>query len=173
MSDIETAALRFQAEMMANDWLCDSTVGHEVGTCLGCITVALGPALTAYNEAIGEKVGRSADEVISELGSDYVTNLSREREELRAENERLRDRIDSLRDGLAEVAAGEPDVTPAGLPTALRSRAKSTLDIDDEDAALHPQAITGKGGCDVCGSMSIEPHLPSCPVLHPQEGNDD
>ena len=129
--------------------------------------------ITAYNEAIGEKVGRSADEVISELGSDYVTNLSREREALRAENERLRDRIDSLRDGLVEIAAGDPDVTPAGLPTALRSRAKSTLDIDDEDAALHPQAITGKGGCDVCGSMSIEPHLPSCPVLHPQEGNDD
>ena len=57
---------------------------------------------------------------------------------LRAENERLRARIDSLRDGLVEIAAGDPDVTPAGLPTSLRSRAKATLDIDDE-AALHPQ----------------------------------
>ena len=62
---------------------------------------------------------------------------------LRAENERLRARIDSLRDGLVEIAAGDPDVTPAGLPTALRSRAKATLDIDDEDeAALHPQEGT-------------------------------
>ena len=64
-------------------------------------------------------------------------------EVVEAENERLRDRIESLRDGLVEVAAGDPDVTPAGLPTALRSRAKATLDIDDEDeAALHPQEGT-------------------------------
>jgi hypothetical protein len=40
-------ALRFQAAMMENDWLCDSTVGHEVGTCLGCITAALTVALEA------------------------------------------------------------------------------------------------------------------------------
>ena len=160
MSDIETAALRFQAEMMANDWLCDSTVGHEVGTCLGCITVALVPAITAYNEAIGNEsrgaeTSQRAEQSKAELAAlraenerlfSEVTALMAEVQEWQtvgAENERLRDRIESLRDGLAEVAAGDPDVTPAGLPTALRSRAKATLDIDDEDeAALHPQEGT-------------------------------
>ena len=129
--------------------------------------------ITAYNEAIGGDLAVTETELDGIKARYFESGWKAGRADAEAENERLRDRIDSLRDGLAEVAAGEPDVTPAGLPTALRSRAKSTLDIDDEDAALHPQAITGKGGCDVCGSMSIEPHLPSCPVLHPQEGNDD
>jgi hypothetical protein len=55
---IEQIAQRFQGAMMENDWLCDSTVGHEVGTCLGCITVALNaagvPALLDVAEAAQE-----------------------------------------------------------------------------------------------------------------------
>ena len=87
--------------------------------------------ITAYNEAIGEKVGRSADEVIAELGSDYITNLSREREALRAENERLREAItDALH--WAQVAIDAPDDI---------ERDKRILDVRMvlRYAALHPQ----------------------------------
>lgn len=43
-SEVDAVAIiaqRFQAAMMENDWLCNSTVSHEAGTCLGCITAAL------------------------------------------------------------------------------------------------------------------------------------
>ena len=53
--DLDAAAERFQAEMMSNDWLCESTVGHEVGTCLGCISVAMKPALAALLSALDEE----------------------------------------------------------------------------------------------------------------------
>ena len=99
--------------------------------------------ITAYNEAIGEKVGRSADEVISELGSDYVTNLSREREALRAENERLRGALQEIVD-----RADRDDLFPAP-PFAWRRKAwidgvmtARRVDADIARAALHPQEGT-------------------------------
>ena len=80
--DNRTPADRFQAAMMDNDWLCDSTVGHEVGTCLGCITVALAAtgleARVAQQEAENERLLGTLRTLWEESDNYYIANALRE-----------------------------------------------------------------------------------------------
>ena len=126
--------------------------------------------ITAYNEAIGEKVGRSADEVIAELGSDYITNLSRERAALRAENEAL------VAD--AEMLTGVKEYRKRAYDAENRAKA-----AEAENERLTKQVTMERDRADAAEANIAASFDPEAPVatgsrtyhaaLHPQEGNDE